>query len=91
MPVVRLSLSVSPELDRALRTAAKEQDTEVSRLAEALLRENPVIQRQIDALRGTTARTKRGRPLDKIRVLARAADAQWQERVRRGQVKYPGH
>ena len=92
MPVRRFSISVSPELAQALEALSHEADADRSRLIETLLRENPLVAAAVARLRGlpTGPQTKKGRSIEKLLLLAQVSRAQWDERLRSGQVKILG-
>lgn len=88
MPSVKRSLSLSPELAQALDEMVDEQGTNRSQLVEILLRENPTVQRRIDALRTRrSGRTKKGRSMTELEFLARSAKRQWEKKEAAGDVK----
>lgn len=87
MPAAKFSISLSRELQESLTRLARQRGEERSRLIETLLRENPLVQATIRELRQAGPETKRGRPLEKLLVLARAARRDWDRRVASGQVK----
>jgi hypothetical protein len=90
MPVTRLSVSVSLELAAALRLLARRKDMDVSRLVETLLRETPIVAASIRAGREAEwPLAKKGRDVEKLRALAKAARGAWDERVRKGAVRLP--
>lgn len=65
--------------------------TELSRLVETLLRENPVVRREVDELRaGREPPTKRGRPIEKLVLVGKASQALWEQRLASGQVRILG-
>lgn len=91
MPVARLSISVTPELSRVLRSLAATQSVDTSRLIETLLRESPMVRGAVAQARQEAAvTTKRGRDVRTLLALARIGRRQWQERLKSGQVKFLG-
>lgn len=89
MAIARASLSLTPELDSILRRVALRMGIDRSRLVETLLRENALIQQEVQVGREGPVGTKRGRDVTELLVLGRVAARQWDERVRRGQVRPP--
>ena len=89
MTAARTSLSFSPELLAILRSTAKDQGLEVSRLVETLLRENPLIQQQVAQRRNAPSQTKRGRDPRELWILGQVAQRQWKDSVESGQIKPP--
>lgn len=91
MPVTRLSISLTRELNAALRQTARQMRMELSRLVETLLRENPVVRREVNRLRAVPEpSTKRGRPIEKLVLVGKASRALWEQRLASGQVKVLG-
>lgn len=86
MSVIRLSLSLTPETGAALRRLAESQATELSRLVENLLRENPLVAEEVRKMRSVPS-TRKGRPLGKILDLAELVDASWRRREAAGEVR----
>ena len=87
MSVSRLSLSLTPELAKALRRTAAALELDVSRLVETFLREHPRVQQEVRDLRSASPGTKKGRSVEKLLALAEVAEAQWDARIGSGKVK----
>ncbi len=87
----KFSISVTPELARALDQLAKERKDDRSRLIEMLLRENPLVNSRVRVLRGpANPGTKNGRDIEKLLALGRIARRQWDAKVKAGQVGFLG-
>lgn len=92
MPAEKLSITVTPELAAALRALAERRGEDLSRTIEILLRENRLVAEEVEAGRRRDAlpRTKKGRDVDELRVLARLGRAQWERAVAEGRVRPVG-
>lgn len=92
MPAARLSVSVTSEMNLALRELARQRGEDISRLLETLLRENPLVQEKVRELRSRppTPGTKKERDVEKLLLLARISGRLWEERVASGEVKLAG-
>jgi predicted transcriptional regulator len=90
MTAAKFSVSVTPELELALRALATRRGEDRSRLIETLLRENPLVGAEIGRLRGADGGPpglKKGRSIEEIRVLVRLARRRWERRTQSGQVR----
>jgi hypothetical protein len=85
--VERFSISTSEELFEALETLRQQRDQQRSDLVEMLLREHPMVRREIRRAR-REARTKRGRDPAELSALARSARRQWDKREAAGEVSF---
>lgn len=92
MTTEKLSISLSPELASVLRLVARQRKDDLSRLIEVLLRESPLVQSSIRRLREPQLGSplKKGRTMDKLRVLGRTVDALWEQRLASGKVRQVG-
>ena len=91
MTATKFSISVTPELARALEQLAKERRDDRSRLIEMLLRENALIAAKVADLRGpANPGTKNGRDIEKLLAIGRLARRQWEMQVKAGKVGIVG-
>jgi hypothetical protein len=92
MSVRRFTISVSQELADALDDLQQRRGDERSRLVETLLRENPLIRGAIERQRDDplVPGTKKGRDLEKVRALGRAAARNWARKEKEGKVRVLG-
>lgn len=88
MATEKFSVSTSSELFEALERLRRRRGQPRSDLVEMLLREHPLVRREIRAQRGQgpRARGKKGRASEELRALARAARRQWDKREAAGEV-----
>jgi hypothetical protein len=88
MPSKAYSITFSDELAKVLESLRIRRGEERSRLLETLLRENPMVQDEIRALR-TMPEFRKGRNVEDLQRLLNVSRAQWERRVKTGQVKLP--
>lgn len=90
MSAEKFSVSTTSELFDALEALRERREEDRSSLIEILLREHPVVRREIRRQRRTETgpATKRGRDDEEVRGLARSARRQWEKREARGEVEF---
>ncbi len=87
----KFSISVTPELARALDQLVQQRQEDRSRLIELLLRENPLVATTVAGLRGpVNPGTKNDRSVEKLLALGRIAERQWGARQKAGKVGFLG-
>lgn len=90
MSTEKFSISTTGELFDALERLRDRRGEDRSSLVEMLLREHPMVRREIQ--RGRRRRdstwTKKGRDVEEIRALARSARRQWEKREGSGEVAF---
>ncbi len=84
----KFSISTSQELFEALEELCEARGEDRSSLIEMLLREHPMIQRQIRRRRDLPSRRGQGRRFETVQALARTARRQWEKREDRGEVAF---
>lgn len=86
----KFSISTSEELFDAIERLRASRGQGRSDLLEMLLREHPMIEREIQRQRqkAAAAETKRGRNPEEITGLARAARRQWEKKEDAGKVAF---
>ena len=89
MPVARRTVSITSELDSALNFLLKLRGEDRSRLIETLLRESPLVQRQIqkERLGFVNPGFKKGRDLAKLRTLGKLAKTKIDRKIAAGELK----
>lgn len=83
----KFSVSTSRELFEAIEALKERRDEDRSSLIEVLLREHPMVERQIRRDRDRTAH-ERSRDPEELKALARSARRQWDKREERGEVAF---
>lgn len=90
MGAEKFSISTTQELFEALERLREDRDQDRSSLVEMLLREHPMIEREIQRARRRDRPTdrERGRDPEEIEALARSAKRQWEKREEDGEVAF---
>lgn len=85
----KFSISLTPELSRALNRLAKQRKEDRSRLIEILLRENPLVSATVRTERGpANPGTKNGRDVRKLLALGDLGRRQWESLSAQGKVGF---
>ncbi|MGQ0536205.1 MAG: hypothetical protein ACT4PT_09045 [Methanobacteriota archaeon] len=93
MVVQKLSVSLTEEARRALDRIVAARGEERSPVLEMLVREHPLVAREIEAMRAeprpgkVAPGTTKGRDVEKLLVLAEVAAKAWERRIASGEVK----
>lgn len=93
MAASKFSISVTAELEVALKALATRRGEDRSRLIETLLRENPLVASEIRSLRTASEgppALKKGRSMEELVLLGRVARESLAQRLASGKVKIPG-